>query len=391
MKKIAILGAVLVVCGLVFISSATETKAAKAPLKIGAVIDITGPASSLGEPEKLTLEMLVADLNAKGGVNGRKIELIIYDNEGDEAKSLIKAKKLITEDKVLAMIGTSQSGTTLAIVPTVMEAQIPLVSCAASWKIIKDPKTMETRKWIFKTPQSDSLAVEKIFDYCVKQGWTKVAVITVSNGYGDSGREVLKKMAPDFKIDVVADERFGQDDTDMTAQLTKIKGTDAQAVICWSIQKAPAIVARNFKDLGMTQQLIMSHGVANRTFIDLAGDAANGIILPSGRLIVAEQLPDTDKFKKALVDYKTKFETKYNKPISTFGGHAYDAFEILVRALKKSGANPTPAKIRDQIEKTRGYVGTAGIFNMSPTDHEGLTREAFVMVKIENGKWVLSK
>jgi branched-chain amino acid transport system substrate-binding protein len=353
------------------------------------VLDVTGPASSLGDPEAKTLDMLVEELNTKGGINGHKVELVSYDNEGDEQKSLTKVKKLIEIDKVLAVIGTSQSGTTMAVVPTLMQASIPLVSCAASWKIIKDPASGETRKWIFKTPQSDSLAVERIYDYCVKHKISKVAIITVSNGYGDSGRDQLKKLAPNFKIDVVGDERFNQDDTDMSAQLTKIKGSGAQAVICWAVQKGPAIVAQNFKALGFTIPLIMSHGVASKKFIELAGDAAEGIILPAGKLIVADQLPKTDPQRKVLLDYKAKFETKYKMDVSTFGGHGYDAFMIVTSALKKSG--PDSAKLRDAIEATKGYVGTAGIFNMGPADHEGLTKDAFVMVKIEKGNWVLMK
>ena len=391
MKKLLLLTAILVVFSLTLVS-ATGDKAAsgKEPYKIGAILDYTGSASSLGEPEKITLEMLVEELNAKGGINGHPIELILYDNESDEAKSLTKAKKLIEADKVAAIIGTSQSGTTMAIVPTVMSAQIPLVSCAASWKIIKDPESKETRKWIFKTPQSDSLAVSKIFEYLNKNKISKIAIITVSNGYGDSGRAELKRLAPEFKIEVVADERFGAADVDMQAQLTKIKGTDAQAVICWAVpQQGAGIVAKNFKELGLTQKLIMSHGVANSKFLQLAGDAADGVVLPSGRLIVAEQLPAKDPQKKMLLNYRKNFEEKAKYPASTFGGHAFDAFNILVGALLRAGNDPV--KLRDEIEKTKNYPGTAGIFNMSPTDHEGLTKDAFVMVKIEKGNWVLIK
>jgi len=391
MKKLLLLTAILIVFSLTLVSATGEKAASgKEPYKIGAVLDVTGSASSLGDPEKITLEMLVEEINAKGGINGHPLELILYDNEGDEAKSLTKVKRLIEADKVAAILGTSQSGTTMAIVPTVMAAQIPLVSCAASWKIIKDPETKETRKWIFKTPQSDSLAVSKIFEYCNKNKISKIAIITVSNGYGDSGRAELKRLAPEYKIEIVADERYGAADLDMKAQLTNIKGKDAQAVICWAVpQQGAGTVAKNAKELAMTQQIIMSHGVANKKFIDLAGDAAEGVVLPSGRLIVAEQLGAKDPQKKLLLDYRKKFEEKAKYPASTFGGHAYDALEILVNALKKAGTDPN--KLRDELEKTKNFVGTAGVFNMSPTDHEGLTKDAFVMVKIEKGNWVLLK
>jgi len=390
MKKLALFTAILVICGLTFATVIAREKPEKAPYKIGAVIDVTGGASGLGEPEKQTLEMLAEELNAKGGINGHKIEMIIYDNESDPTKAVTKAKKLVNEDKVIAVIGATQSGTTFPIIPIVVGAKIPLVSVAASWKIVTDPDTKQTRPWVFKTAQSDSLAVSKIYDYLNKNKISKVALITVSNGFGDSGRGELLRLAPEFKINIVADERFGEQDADMTAQLTKIKGTDAQAVICWCIQKGPAIVAKNFKDLGMTQKLIMSHGIANQKFLDLAGDAANGIILPAGRLIVAEQLPLTDPQRKILLDYKSKFEAKFSPAkVSTFGGHAYDAFMILTNALKKAG--PEPEKLRAEIEKTKNFAGCGGIFNMGPDDHEGLTKDAFVMVEIKGGKWELLK
>jgi len=390
MKKLVLLTVILIFSGIAFLSVATAKKITlKKPYKIGAVLDVTGGASGLGEPEKQTLMMLTDDLNAKGGINGHRIELLLEDNESNPDNSITKAKKLVGE-KVIAVIGATQSGTTMPFLPVIAEAKIPLVSVAASWKIVTDPDTKKTRQWIFKTAQSDSLAVSKIYEYCNKNNISKVALITVSNGFGDSGRGELLRLAPDFKITVVADERFGEQDADMTAQLTKIKGKDAQAVICWCIQKGPAIVAKNFKDLGMTQKLIMSHGIANQNFLNLAGDAANGIVLPAGKLIVAEQLPDSDLQKQVLIAYKTEFESKYKGArVSTFGGHAYDAFTILTNALKKSGAEPE--KMRAEIEKTNNFAGCSGIFNMSPTDHEGMTKDAFVMVQIKDGKWDLIK
>ncbi len=390
MKKLAIVIVFAALAGIVAFSVANTAEKATETYKIGAVIDATGPQSGLGEPEKQTLTMLADDLNAKGGINGHKVELILYDNENDATKSVLLAKKLVNDDKVIAVIGTTTSPTTMPIVPILSEAKLPLVSCAASWKIVKDPDTQQTRPWIFKTAQSDSLAVSKIYEWCSQNKISKVALITVSNAFGDSGLGELKRLAAEFKIDILDEEKFGDQDPDMTAQMTKIKGTNAQAVICWATGKGPAIVAKNLKDLGMTQKLIMSHGIANQKFLDLAGDAANGIILPAGKLIVADQLPVTDPQRKLLIDYKTRYEAKFpGAKVSTFGGHAYDAFMILTDALKKAG--PEPEKLRAEIEKTKKHAGCGGIFNMSPTDHEGLTKDAFVMVQIQNGKWELIK
>lgn len=357
-----------------------------ATIKVGAIFAVTGPASSLGLPEKQTVEMMVEKINAAGGVLGRPLEVIVYDDEGDATKTVTLAKRLISTDKVSAIIGPTTSGTSLALLSVIEEAQIPLVSCAASYKIVTD-ENGKARQWIFKTPQSDSMAVEKIYDYFNKNKISKIAIMSVSDGYGESGRAELLRLAPNFKLEVLADERFGGDDVDMTAQLTKIKGTKAQAIVVWAIQKAPAIVAQNAKTLGLPQLIVQSHGVASKKFIELAGDAADGQLLPAGRLIVVDQLADTDPQKAMLKAYKTDFEAKFG-PVSTFGGHAYDALMILIAAMTKVGTDD-PAKVRDALEEIKGFVGTGGIFNMSAADHNGLTKEAFVMVKIENKDWKL--
>jgi branched-chain amino acid transport system substrate-binding protein len=360
-------------------------KKAGDPIKIGAIFSVTGGASSLGLPEKQTLEMMVEQINKKG-VLGRKLEVIIYDDKSEEAEAVTLAKRLISTDKVKAIIGPTQSGTSMNIIKDVTEAKIPNISCAASYKIVTD-ENGKAREWIFKTPQSDSMAVEKLYEYYNKNNISKVAIMTVSNGYGESGRAELVRLAPNFKIELTAQEKFGPDDVDMSTQLTKIKSTKPQAVIVWSIQKPPAIIAKNYKTLGLTFGLFQSHGVANMKFIELCGDAANGQILPAGRLIVVDQLPDSDRQKALCKKYKTDFEAKYGKgQVSTFGGHAYDAITMLVKAIETAGADD-PAKVKDALEKIKDFPGTGGIFNMSPTDHNGLTKDAFVMVKIENNTW----
>jgi len=357
---------------------------AQEPYKIGAIFSITGPASPLGEPERNTAIMVAEQINAAGGINGHPLELIVYDTAGEETKSVMEVKRLIERDKVIAIIGPSRSGTTLAVVPIVEKAEIPFISCAASIKIVEPVK-----KWVFKTPQSDFLAVEKIIDYLKEKGISKVAMINVDNAYGMSGREQLDALAIPAGIEIVAKESFGDKDTDMTVQLTGIKGTDAEAVVCWGTNPGPAIVAKNMKQLEMNIPLIQSHGVANMTFIELAGEAAEGVILPAGKLIVAEYLPDDDPQKATLMEYKEQYESKYGQAVDTFGGHAWDALWLVIKALEKVGLDK--AKIRDEIENTKNFTGTGGIFNFSPEDHNGLIKEAFVMVKIEDGKWTLAE
>ncbi len=350
--------------------------------KIGAIFAITGPASWLGEPERNTAVMVADMVNKKGGINGVPIELIVEDTVGDATKAVNATKKLINSDKVLAIIGPSRSGTTMAVIPIVEKAKTPLISCAAAETIVKPVK-----KWVFKTPQLDRHAVIKIYEYMKKHGITKIAIMSGTTGFGNAGREQLKKLAPEYGITIVADETYGPKDTDMTPQLTKIRGTDAQAIVNWSIVPAQVIVAKNMRQLGMKIPLFLSHGFGNIKYVKAAGEAAEGIIFPAGRLLVADQVPDSNPQKKVLVEYKKLYEERFNEPVSTFGGHAWDAMWILINAIKKAGADK--AAIRDAIENTKGFVGTGGVFNFSPEDHNGLTPDAFEMLIVRNGKFTI--
>ena len=352
--------------------------------RIGALFAVSGFNSPLGTPEKETALMLEEQINAKGGIKGKKIQVIVRDTESDETKAVTLAKQLIEQDKVLAIIGPSSTGESLALVDTVERAQVPLIAAASGVNIVRPVK-----KWVFTMPQLSDAAVARLFDYFKTKQITRIAILTSTGGWGVQGKGDIDKAAPAAGINVVAAETFGDKDTDMTVQLTKIKGTDAQAVLVWGTNPGPAIIAKNMKQLGMTIPLFQSHGVANRTFIDLAGEAGNGVILPVGRLPVADRLPDSDPQKKLLLAYASDFQAKYGKAADTFGGHAYDALTILVRAIEKAGSDK--AKIRDEIENTRDFVGTGGVFNLSKDDHNGLTKGAFVMVKVANGKWELEQ
>ncbi|NPA93862.1 MAG: ABC transporter substrate-binding protein [Thermodesulfobacteria bacterium] len=372
---------ILAVFSLVLFSSGF-TAHAKDTLKIGSILAVTGPASFLGDPELKTLQMYIDEINANGGINGHKIEFVHYDTKGraKEAKNFVN--RLIKKDKVDVIIGGTTSGNSLAVIDIVQRAKVPFISLAGSIKIVEPVK-----KWVFKTPHTDKMAAEKIFADMKKRGITKAALITGNGGFDKSGRAQCLAMAPKYGIEIVADEKYDNADTDMTTQLTKIRSTDAQAIINFGFGKAPAIVAKNIKQLGIKLPVYESHGVASKKFIELAGDAANGIRLPAAALIVADQLPNDDPQKKVLLAYKKKYEAKYG-PVSTFGGHAYDALFITVEAVKRAGTIDR-AKIRDEIENTHGFVGTGGVFNMSPTDHLGLNLDAFKMIEIENGNWKL--
>jgi branched-chain amino acid transport system substrate-binding protein len=354
------------------------------PLKVGALFSVTGPASFLGEPERNTAQMVVDEINKAGGIKGRMLQLVAYDTQGDATKAVQAANRLIKEDKVVAIIGPSTTGDTMAVIPLAEKAHIPLISCSAGIKIT-DP----VKKWVFKTAQNDSLAVAKIYDNLKKRRISRVAILTVSDSFGASGREQLKAQAASFGVQIVADDTYGPKDTDMTAQLTKIRGSQAQALICWGTNPGPAVIARNAKQLGLKLPLFMSHGVSSKKFIELAGDAADGIILPSGRVLVADILPAADKQKKSLLAYVKDYQKHYRAEGDHFGGHAWDAVMLLKEAIERGG--DSPAAIRDQLEKTRNFAGIGGIFNFSSRDHAGLTKDAFVLVEVKKRDWALVK
>jgi branched-chain amino acid transport system substrate-binding protein len=335
--------------------------------------------------------MLEEKINASDGIHGRKIEIIIEDTEGDETKSVNAIKKLINKEKVLAVIGPSRTGCTMAVIPIAESSKVPLISCAAGAGIVEPVK-----KWVFKTPQSDAQAVEKMFEHMKKKKISKIGIITVTTGFGDQGREQLKKLAPKMGITIAADETYGPKDTDMTAQLTKIKAAEVQAVVNWSIGAVQSIVPKNMRQLGMKVPLYQSHGFGNIKFVEAAGEAAEGIRFPAGRLLVAGELAKDHPQYDVLNTYKKEYEEKFKEEASTFGGHAYDALHIIVGALNNCspGIKSDEAgrgKLRDEIEKTKGFVGTAGVFNMSPEDHMGLTTDAFEMLVVKDGKFAILK
>ena len=380
-----ILGLVLAGCGGAQESTEKSSSAeTKEPYKIGAIFDISGTGSSLGVPERDTVNMIVEKVNENGGIDGHPIELIMLDNKSNETEAALAAKSLIQKD-VLAIIGCSTSGTTLAMLEGIQQAEIPLVSAAASIRIVEP---VNERKWVFKTAQSDSLVAEKVASYLKSKGLTKIAFASMNNAFGDSGKVEFEKAAAKEGIEILVAEKFEQNDTIMTSQLTNIKKADPQAVLAWAIPPSASSFTTSFQQLGLTMPLIHSHGIGNKTFIDLAGEAAEGVVFPAGKLLVAEGLPDDDPQKQVLVEYATDFEAKFG-PRNTFGGHAWDALQIVLNAVEKAG--PDRAKIRDEIEKTTDFVGISGVFNMSPEDHNGLSLDSMVMVEISEGSWIPAK
>ena len=377
-----ILSITIMACLLFPLSGFAES--VKEPYKIGGIFAVTGPASFLGDPEKKSMEMVVEQINASGGIDGHLLEAVIYDTEADPSKAVMSVNKLINRDNVIAIIGPSTTPATLAVMPVVQRAKIPFISCAAGNKIVQpiDP-------WIFKTAQSDIQAVATIYNDLKARNVQKIAIISVDNAFGESGKEQLLVQAADFGLTITKSETFGAKDTDMTAQLTKIRQDNPEAIVCWGTNPGPAVLAKNIQQLGLEIPLYQSHGVASPKFIELAGAAAEGIMLPTGKILVADLIPDSDPQKEVLAAYINDYEKKFNSAVSGFGGYAYDGMKILAAALK--GSDGDKEKIRQAIENTQNHVGVSGIFNFSETDHNGLSPDAFVMVKIQDGKWELLK
>jgi branched-chain amino acid transport system substrate-binding protein len=360
---------VLLVLLIFAITVAVSPVLAADTIKVGAILAVTGPASFLGAPESKTLEMLADEINAKGGINGKNIELIIKDSGASPEKAISFAKQLIEEEKVLAIIGPSTSGETMKI-KNIME-------------VIVNP----VAKYVFKTPQKDSFAARKIFMQMQKMGIKKIGIVVGNTGFGKAGKAQLEKIAPEYGIEVLISEVYDKKATDLTAVVTKVKAKNAQALINWSIVPAQSIVIKNMKQIGYDVPIFQSHGFGNIKYVKSAGAAAEGVIFPAGRLLIADTLYKGHPQKKVLEKYKKDYESKFGEDVSTFGGHAYDAFMILVEAIKKAGTDKE--KLRDAIENIKGFVGTGGIFNFSPEDHNGLDMDSFEMLTVKDGKFTV--
>jgi branched-chain amino acid transport system substrate-binding protein len=368
----------------VFVMALAAVPAMAETIKVGAILAVTGPASFLGAPEAKTLEMITEEINKKGGIKGNKVELIIKDSGANPEKAISFAKQLIEEDKVFAIIGPSTSGETMKIKSIAEEGKTILLSCAAA-EVIVNPAA----KYVFKTPQNDSFAARKIFMQMNKMGISKIGVLSSNTGFGQAGKAQIEKIAPEYKIEILINEVYDKAETDLTAVVTKLKNADVQGVINWSIEPAQSIVAKNMRQIGMTAPLFQSHGFGNIKYVEAAGAAAEGIIFPAGRLLIADTLPKSNKQKSVLMKYKKDYETKFKEEASTFGGHAYDAMMILVKAIETAGADRE--KARDAIENIKGFVGTGGVFNLSAADHNGLDIDSFEMLTVKKGKFAVLK
>jgi branched-chain amino acid transport system substrate-binding protein len=367
-------------------SSSPGTAATGEPIKVGVIVSLTGPYAGLGEPEKNALEMELKNFNDAGGANGRPIDLIYEDDGTDDAKAVAAASKLIEQDEVVAIIGPTGTGATMAIRGNVDSAEIPNVSMAGG-TVITNP----VDKWVFATPWPNTLVVPFTLDYLKKQDITKIAVISDTGGFGADGLAVLKAEAPKAGMTIVSSQTFDPGDTDMTAQLTKIKNSDAQAVVMWTAGAEASIIAKEVKDLGMTQPLYGSHGIARKEFIEGAGASAEGVTFAAGKVLIPAAYGEGTEAYTVATEFIDQYETAYGAAPSTFAGHAYDAFWVVANATKAIDGDITGANLRDQIEATSGFIGIGGTITYSPTDHNGMTAADLTMYTIKDGAWTAAK
>ena len=353
---------------LLFLAAAGMAVAAdaKSPYVVGAIVSASGPNAPLGVPQRDTLLMVETSINKKGGINGHPLKVVIEDDASDTTKAVKAAKKLIEQDQVCALIGGTGTATSLAVAPIVGNAEIAQVSLAAG-AALTDPRT---KKWVFRVVPKDAVIVAKLLDYLEYRGISRFAVLYDSGAFGCGGRDQLRLLAPKYRMKIVTEESFASTDTDMTVQLTRIRTNGAQAILCWGTHPGPACVVRSARQMRIPIPLFLSSGSVHQAFLDLAGAAANGVTFPAGKLIVAEQLPASDPEKKLCLAFAKQFQDRYARSADQYGGHAWDALNIVVLALSKAGDNR--AKLRDEIEKTTNFTGITGIFTYEPDDHDGL-------------------
>jgi len=388
-KYLLLLVSAIMLFSLAACSSDSSSGDGEDVIKIGGIFSASGSSAPLGKPEMDTVKMLVEQINEKGGIDGKEIKLIAYDDKSDQNEALLSTRKLIEQDKVTAIIGGTISGNSLAMIPIIEEAKIPYLSLAASKQVVF-PSDGASRHWTFKTAQGDDVVIPKVLTYLKEQGLTKVAWLNVANPYGTSGLAEFEALAADYGVEAVIKEEFEATVTDAKAMLTRVQRANPQAIIVWGTTQESAIVTKNIREIGMEVPIINSHGIGSPEFIELAGEAANGVLFPAGRLLVIDELPDSDQQKETLVQYKKDFEDKYDYNASTFGGHSWDAAQILFKALEEAGTDKE--KIRDYIENNiKDFVGISGIFNMSKDNHNGLGADSLVMVEIKDGKWTLGE
>lgn len=354
------------------------------PYRIGGLLETSGFIATLGNPGLEGARLAVEQVNAGGGINGVPLELVNLNTESDETKAVTAAKRLIEQEKVLAIVGAMSSGSSFAIIDTVQRARVPVVANGASRGIVLPP---DQKRWLFLVPLTDVLVQARMLEHMRRSGITRIALLNSDVAFGTSGREQLERVAPTLGLRLVAQQTFGNADQDMTPQLTRIRASDAEATVIWATGPGLAIATKNHRQLGIKTPLYVSHAGNDFNYLRLAGEASSGVLLPSSKIYVADSLPPSDPQRAAIETFVASYEKKYGRRPATFAGNGYDAVMILAAAIRQAG--PDREKIRDAIEGLQRHVGVTAVYSYSPTDHFGAHDDSVVMLQVKAGAFEL--
>jgi branched-chain amino acid transport system substrate-binding protein len=359
--------------------------AAQEPIRIGAIFATSGPSAFLGVPEERGLKLKVDEINKAGGINGRKVEVVQYDTEGNTTKAAQLARRLIESDKVLAIVGPSSSGESLQVLPIANEMKTPLIAHAGTEKM-----TSPVTPYVFNTPPTDRVVAAHLLGVFKKRGITQIALLTAADGFGQSGANVVKELAPKYGVTIARHEEFNRTDADMTAQVLKAKDSPAQAMLVWSAFPAPTIIAKNVAAVGYGKPVFNSFAAASKDLLVQAGPAAEGSYVSAMRLLAPETLKANDPMKPAVMKIYSDYKVRYNEAPATFAAHSYDAMAILEAALHKVAGPVTRDSLRAAME-TVTVTGGNGVYRLSPTSH-GLEpdSQSMVLMVAKGGQWIVA-
>lgn len=361
-------------------------KAQPGPIRIGSILSVTGAAGFLGEDMKAGIELAVDEINARGGINGRKIEWFFYDAESQAQTGLMALRRLLSQDQVEIVIGGgSMSGIALAMLQVTEKAGLPFISTEGSIQIVSP---VAERHWTFKTTADDDQVFERLADYFAKKNFRTVGLLADSSGFGQSAVEQCKVVAPRRGLNVVY-ETFNPSDTDLAPQFLRLKAAGVQAIICWTVASSGVVFMKQARTLGIDAQLIHSYGFVDKRYMDLAGDAGRDVLIIGSKFPVGEDLPASDRTRPAIEQLTRAFEARYKHRPNMFVTQSYDAVQLARIAIERAGGTEAK-KVRDALEAIHGYQGVGGIFNFNAGHHSGLSKEDLILMKYEDGKFRLA-
>jgi branched-chain amino acid transport system substrate-binding protein len=369
---------------LALLAASATTASSQEAIKIGGLLETSGFIASLGQPGLEGAMLAVEQINAKGGIAGRKLELININTESDNTKTVTAVKRLTEQDKVVAIVGPMNSGSSFASIDTVQRSETPMISNGGSRGIVQP--AIE-KKWIFLAPLTDVLVQSVMLSDMKKKGIKKIALLNSDTPFGTSGREQLGKNAGSYGVVIVMQQTFGNDDKDITPQLTKIRGSEAEATVIWATGPGLAIAVKNHRQLGIKTPVYLAHSANDFNFLRLAGEAATDVLIPSSKIYVIESLSPSDPQKPVLQAFVRDYQAKYSKLPATFAGNGYDATMMIAEAIGNAGTDR--AKIRNAIEGLKGHVGVTAVYSYSPEDHFGAQADSVVMLIVKDGKFAL--